>query len=88
MRKANGLKITYYDEYLARMLVSASACTRLAQRTAFEQLFIRPHVPHARRSFTLITAADIVAIGAVAASRFCGRADERPVLAGAWCVRL
>ncbi len=73
--KGEWLKITYYDEDAD--VASAFRCTRSpAYLLAFEQLFIRPHT-HARRSFTLITAADIVAQQALLRHPdFCGRADE------------
>lgn len=80
--KGEWLKITYYDEDGADVSERFRLHTP-AQRTAFEQLFIRPHT-RAGRSFTLDHGGGYCrAAGVVAASRFCCRTDERPVLAGA-----
>jgi DNA repair protein RadD len=57
--KGEWLKITYYDEDGADVSERFRLQTP-AQRTAFEQLFIRPH-PHAGRAAALDNAADIVA---------------------------
>ena len=58
--KGEWLKITYYDEYGADVSERFRLQTP-AQRTAFEQLFIRPHTRTPGIPLRWITAADILA---------------------------
>lgn len=80
--KGEWLKITYYDEDGADVSERFRLQTP-AQRTAFEQLFIRPHT-RTRCAATLDHRGGYPrATTLVTPSRLCGGADERPVLAGA-----
>ncbi len=81
--KGEWLKITYYDEDGADVSERFRLQTP-AQRTAFEQLFIRPHQPRAGRAPALAHRRRYRgATAAAAPSGFCGRPQKRPVLAGA-----
>ena len=75
--KGEWLKITYYDEDGADVSERFRLQTP-AQRTAFEQLFIRPHTrtPDHRRRYPRPASL-------IATPGFCRRPHERPVLASA-----
>lgn len=81
--KGEWLKITYYDEDGADVSERFRLQTP-AQRTAFEQLFIRPHTRTPGIPLRWITAADILAQQALLRHPvFCRCPHERSVLASA-----
>lgn len=80
--KGPWLKITYYDEDGADVSERFRLQTP-AQRTAFEQLFIRPHTRTPGVPLRWITPADIVTQQALLRHPDCRRPHEGAVLAGA-----